>query len=620
MKPLAPARWPSRPRGTASLAAVVVLTTVLFLGVTGMMYWAGTSSRQAARAVTRARLFYAAEAGLNYAAGKFKTVPRGGFFDYAAVSNEFVPIAAQTFPPDIVLQRYTISYVTTNAPVQYGKYRGLYQIEAIYTITSRAADANDPANAVELQLQMGSLFISPFQFGVFYNENLEINPGADMTISGRVHSNKNIYMWPERRLNFRGPVTCAGVFHRGDDGLNIYTNALIRTRPQGQISIATNDAGTAFARLGRRRSDGWEFDPQLSGSVPTEYFETYHPKWAADSLTRLRGRVLDRTHGTDALTLPFEGAEDYTRVLIEPPVFGETSSIANVRLANRAAIVIDADDGLYYQSGPVTNAEYTTRVFLGNAFSGEYAFVTRTNYFWNGRQNYHINPLDFNMARFRQWLQSPSCPAAARNEFFNSAHGRSGIIYVNPPEIGPRTRYSTNTAVRIVNGEEVPRPLTLATPQPLYILGNFNTRIGANTNTNHPCSVVADCLTPLSVAWNDLRNTVSNRQPAESTTYNTAILVGNTTSTTNQSGGGLHNLPRFLEVWTGKTITINGSMICLYAAQKETEPHDDTFTNSFYLPPIRNYLYDPRLGRHETSPPGIPNVYRYGILKWAQLR
>lgn len=606
-------------RGTATLAAVVVLSTVLFVAVTGVLHWASSTTRQAARSVTRTRLLYAAESGLQYAVGKFKLVPRGGFFDYTALSNEFAQIAAATFPPDILLQRYTVAYTSSNAPVLYGKYRGLYQIEAIYTITSRAADARDPDNAVELQLQMGSLFISPFQFGVFYNENLEIHPGADMIISGRVHSNKNIYMWPTRRLTFNDPVTCVGKFIRGDDGWNIFTNALRPTRDQGQIRVATNVASTAFVRLGKRRSDGFEFDSYVSGTTPTEYFDSDHPNWAAQSRTRLRDRVLDGTHGTDTLTLPFEGAEEYTRVLVDPPVHGETANVAVVRMANRAALVIDTDDGLYLQQGPVTNIEFTTRTYLGNAFSGSYAFVTRTNLFLNGRQNYLINPVDFNMARFRQWLQSPACPAAARDEFFHSPNGRAGIIYVNPPEQGPRTPLSTNTAVRIVNGEELPRALTFVTPYPLYTKGNFNTKIGANINTSFPCAVVADCLTPLSTAWNDWQNLTNNYHPAADTILNTAIVVGNSMSTTNVTGGGLHNLPRFLENWSGRTITIRGSMICLFPSEKETAQHVD-INPTYYSPPIRNYLYDPRLGRYETSPPGIPNVYRYGVLSWAQTR
>lgn len=608
-----------RPRGTATLALVTVLTTVLFTSTVGVLYWCSTNARHAARAVTRTQLFYAAEAGLNFAAGKFKLLPRGVPLDMAALSSEFVRIAAETFPPDVRLQRYTITYASTNAPVTFGKYRGLYQIEAIYTITCRTADGRDPENAVELCLQMGSLFISPFQFGIFYNENLEIHPGADMTISGRVHSNKNIYMWPARRLTFLDQVTCVGKFIRGDDGWNIFTNAIVRTRDQGQIRIATNNAGTAFVRLGKRLSDGFEFDSYVSGTTPTEYFDSNHRLWPPQSRERLRDRVLDGTHGTDMLTLPFEGAEEYTRVLVDPPIPGETAAVAKVRLANAAALILDTNDCLYYQTGPITNSEFTTRILIGNAFSGQFAFVTRTNFFWNGRQNYLINPLDFNMARFRQWLQSSECPPAARNEFFNSTDGRAGIIYVNPPDQGPRTPNSTNSAVRIINAEELPRALTFVTPLPLYTRGNFNVQIGANTATNFPCAIVADCFTPLSTAWKDSDNQTTNMRPAASTTLNTAIIVGNSMSTTNVTGGGVHNLPRFLENWSGCTITIRGSMICMFPSEKETAQHVDINPN-YYSPPIRNYLYDPRLGRQETSPPGIPNVYRYGVLSWTQIR
>ncbi|MCX7005026.1 MAG: hypothetical protein NTV22_17360 [bacterium] len=605
----------SRPRGAAAIAAVVVLTTALFIGLAGLLNWSTNGYRHATRATTHARLFYAAESGLQYAAGKFKLLPRGGNFNHSLLSNEFVAIARSNFPPDIRLVKFTMSDSSTNATVMLGKYKGLYQIEAVYDIRCRVSDANDATHAVELQLKMGSLFLSPFQFGVFYNENLEIHPGADMIISGRVHCNKNIYMWPTKTLKFNDPITCGGSFRQGyDAGWSIFDSS----RDQGQIYVATNVAGTTkYVKLGKQLSNNLEFDTSVSGATATEYFDTYSPLWAGTSLTRLRSRVLDSTFGTEALTLPFEGAEDYSRVLVDPPINGETTDVARVRMANRAAFLIETNDVIYYQTGPITNSEYTTRTAINNVYSN--SFATRTNYFWNGRQDYTINPLDFNMGAFKTWVDSGSCPLAARDEFNSSANSRSGIIYVNQPEIGKRTYKSTNMAVRIINADALPRPLTIATPHALYIKGNYNIKIGTTANTNYPSAILSDCFTPLSSAWNDKKNISNNYVAAANTTYNTALIVGNSTSTyQNTTGGGLHNLPRFLENWSGNTITINGSMVCLYAAVKELAQHVDS-NSDYYGAPTRNYLYDTRLGRYETSPPGVPNIYKYGLLEWAQV-
>ncbi len=619
MRPIVLRRLRSVPRGTATIAAVVVLTTALFIGTAGLLSWSINGYRHASRATTHARLFYAAESALQYAAGKFKLLPRGGNFDHNLLSNEFVAIAASNFPSDIRLVKFTMTDSVTNAPVMLGKYKGLYQIEAVYDIRCRVSDANDATHAVELQLKMGSLFISPFQFGVFYNDNLEIHPGADMTISGRIHCNKNIYMSPTSRLKFNDSISCVGSFIQGyDAGWNIFDSS----RQQGQIFVATNTSGSdAYVKLGKRTSDNYEFDPYVTGATATEYFDTYNAQWADTALQRLNSCVLDSTFGTDALTLPFEGAEDYTRVLIDPPIDGETTDVARVRMANRAALLIETNNILYYQTGPITNSELTTRTAIGNVTGkfGTINFATRTNYFWNGRQDYTINPLDFNMDAFKTWVASGSCPTAAKNEFTASADGRSGIIYVNQPETGQRTYKSTNMAIRIINAVALPRALTFATPHALYIKGDYNTKIGTTANTNYPSSILSDCFTPLSTAWNDRKNIANNMVAAANTTYNTAMIVGNSTSTyQNTTGGGLHNLPRFLEAWSGKTITINGSMVCLYAAAKELAQHVDDGSD-YYSAPTRNYLYDTRLSRYETSPPGVPNIYKYGLLEWKQI-
>ena len=606
----------SGPRGTATIATVVVLTTAMLIGLAGLLNWSTNGYRHVTRATTHTRLLYAAESGLQYAAGKFKLLPRGGNFDRNILSNEFAVIATSNFPPDIRLVRFTMTSTSSNAPVTIGKYKGLYQIEAVYDIRCRVCDANDSTHAVELQLKMGSLFISPFQFGVFYNENLEIHPGYDMTIGGRVHCNKNIYMWPEKKLIFNDPVTSVGAFIRDDDGWNIFASG----RQQGQIRVATNVAGSAvYVKLGKRTSDGNEFDSYVTGDTPTEYFDSYNTNWAVTSLQRLYNHVLDKTHGTEKLTLPFGGAEDFTRVLIDPPVNAETASMACVRMVNRAAFVIETNNIMYYQTGSVTNSELTTRTLIGNVYSGSFNFVSHTNYFWNGRQDYMINPLDFNMGLFKTWLASGSCPTAARDTFNDTTIGsRGGIIYVNQIETGKRTYKSTNMAIRITNAAELPRSLTFATPHALYIQGNFNTKIGTTANTNYPCAVLSDCFTPLSSNWVDRLNRTNNLVAAGDTTYNTALIVGNSMSTTNVSGGGLHNLPRLLEDWTDKTLTIQGSMVCLYPAAKELAQHVDSGSD-YYLPPTRNFLYDGRLGRYESSPPGVPNFYRYGLLEWRQV-
>ena len=53
-----------------------------------------------------------------------------------------------------------------------------------------------------------------FQFAVFYNVLLEITPGANMTITGPVHCNTNIYISPGATLTFNSNVTASGTIYQ----------------------------------------------------------------------------------------------------------------------------------------------------------------------------------------------------------------------------------------------------------------------------------------------------------------------------------------------------------------------------------------------------------------------
>ncbi len=69
------------------------------------------------------------------------------------------------------------------------------------------------AAAVEQDFQLACIPV--FQFAIFYTMDLEINPGAPMKVTGKVHSNGNLYSAPPSTLEFAESVDAAG---------RIYTN------------------------------------------------------------------------------------------------------------------------------------------------------------------------------------------------------------------------------------------------------------------------------------------------------------------------------------------------------------------------------------------------------------
>lgn len=96
-------------------------------------------------------------------------------------------------------------------------FAGLTALEYNYRVFSTAirrinnADINSQQEAqTVLQMDFNSRIIPLFQFAAFYHNDMEINPGADMTLGGRVHTNANLRLSPTNNLNFVGPVTASG--------------------------------------------------------------------------------------------------------------------------------------------------------------------------------------------------------------------------------------------------------------------------------------------------------------------------------------------------------------------------------------------------------------------------
>src|SRR6185503_10095788 len=73
------------------------------------------------------------------------------------------------------------------------QYQGLSGYAATYRITSYAQSIQGrykPSAAVQQDIQLA--VVPVFQFTIFYNMDMEICPGPNMTVKGRVHSNGNL--------------------------------------------------------------------------------------------------------------------------------------------------------------------------------------------------------------------------------------------------------------------------------------------------------------------------------------------------------------------------------------------------------------------------------------------
>ena len=227
--------------------------------------------------------------------------------------------------------------------------------------------------------------------------------------------------------------------------------------------------------------------------------------------------------------------------------------------------------------------------------------------------------------------------------------------------------------LKLVNGGRgnIPRNgsqgLTVSSENPVYIEGNYNACTNALPNqgnnfqpgcvggvgfgtvpgTDHySAAVIADAVTFLSNAWNDIRsfNTPHNpvtdsppylnnaARPGVTTWYRTAVISGkgynfpraNTAPTAVDhtdwgTDGGAHNFLRFLEGWNanGATLNYRGSIVSLYINRQAVGTYK--CCSLVYGAPARGYNFDTEFLQPILLPPRTPMFRDINTLTFRQV-
>ena len=185
------------------------------------------------------------------------------------------------------------------------------------------------------------------------------------------------------------------------------------------------------------------------------------------------------------------------------------------------------------------------------------------------------------------------------------------------------------SAIRLANALAPPRNgglgWSLATPNPLYVWGNYNCTNSAhlastNTTSTVTSALMSDALTILSSSWQNAASagSYSSRNAASADTVNAAILTGIVPSTGTSSttfSGGVYNLPRLLENWSSDTLWLNTAIINLYNSTKATAKFVNPGT--YYSPPTRQFSFDLNFNDPARQPPGMPSALVPIRYNWA---
>ncbi|MCL4814976.1 MAG: hypothetical protein KJ061_21040, partial [Vicinamibacteraceae bacterium] len=209
-------------------------------------------------------------------------------------------------------------------------------------------------------------------------------------------------------------------------------------------------------------------------------------------------------------------------------------------------------------------------------------------------------------------------------------------------------------ALKVVNGARGQLPangsqgLTIASENPLYVMGNFNACTpgdapGACTETGGPfgpvgnghvsAAVLADSVTFLSTVWNDILSFtqphVATNRNARTSWYRLGIISGKginfprpTSNTGNDhtdfgSDGGAHNFIRYLEDWGGQALNYRGSIISFYTSLQGVGTYK--CCDVVYGPPGRGYRFDAEFLNPNLLPPRTPMFRDINTLTFRQI-
>lgn len=415
-----------------------------------------------------------------------------------------------------------------------------------------------------LESRAGRRFVrserSLFQDAVFYQGDLEIATGGDMTIAGPITCNSNVYMGSQTgaTLTITAPIYVAGMFNGSTNVLNGTQLRLTSGTPLNDPVFDPNPA------------DGEEPDQTLQRGIQVTRLQGAQSFIGNVSATQAANDYPEAYKNASGVKDPNE----VLRSIIAPPPLNETGeaiaehpTIQARRMYNRAGIIITINEDGSLDLGTPTNKSLYTSAYNSyvSVDPDRNVMTSIRSSMYDKRESTNISLSTLDVGRLNA--------AFATNTTLRDAF--NGVVYIQDKSTSGGLK-----GVRLKNAETLPNytdgtgqqlGFAVVTEHGLYVQGNYNT--SASGSVRPPSVLMGDAVTVLSGNWDDSRSAgnVFDR-PATSVTINSAILTGNTPSdpTTNENSGGVQNLIRLLENWSGQSLTIEGSLGQLFTSRYMT--------------------------------------------------
>jgi hypothetical protein len=468
-------------------------------------------------------------------------------------------------------------------------------------VTLPAANSGRTPLTVKLSEVFRKRCESPWNYAFFYTDYLDIHSGGTMTVRGPVHTMSDAYLG-------RSALTFTDQFSFG---------GALSIRPAGTGKHPGDPGGSdasppVFPPNQPPRSD--------SGKTPfgVEAFQLSTADTNPDNDSYRE--VIEKRQGSIADD-PFSANGELLRLYDRAHVRIEIDNANTVTIRNASdAVIGPASSGVDKDIYDVFTAALTTNEEIRD--NRESTIV-----------NVRLATLDVGLINSALRSSSGSNNSVVAGKLVGKAFNR--IIYIS--DVSYDRAASRLRAVRLRNGAALPPGgLCIATENPLYIQGDYNTgrgngveppsnnpvgrdplQPGVGTYQWQPSVVYADAINLLSNSWTDANsfNVLTLRLPSN-TTYNTSMVGGARLMIGSESGysGGIENFPRFLENWNGTyAVTTYGTMVQLFLSKQATQTW--LHGSPRYTSPIREFNFDERFAG--AQPPGSFKLITYDRLAWS---
>jgi hypothetical protein len=600
------------------LLATLVFVTVLSASAAAVLGLSLYSYRLALRNEVRAQAKAVADTEMDWVYYQFMNLILTGTDPWDTVGILATTLPAETgavgstviptIPYDPFLKDYQTAgwkvrrSLVYDRPPLTGQIPGTQDRGTIYYIDVRVEVLPPPSNsfAGSVTVRAGRYFqcsrTSVFQFAIFFQGDLEMAPGRDMTVNGDISANGSIYM---------------GTWDGGNHA-TITLNNQVRYLKDDYFNTLSDRTTTTYREPNTPDNPHLTVDPVFGTSQATQVVPMDKPE-------NLLGGV-----DADALVAArpdlFPTVNDVYRSLIAPspddagsqeyPLYnqglGDDTTIIAQRMYTRASlrITVDADGTVHFRkNGASTDLDPANFAGVLTDFSPpphtSPVYVTTV---YDQREAMPVNVTEIDVSALQAKLVA-SFPGTDPND---PAVTFDGTLYVNLKN-GDTNR---PPSIRLINAATTPtlssKGFSVATNGGIYVVGNYNTEPTNHDYVNpvyNPAMLMGDAVTLLSTNWNDANaaNPDVTARPSTGGTVTIAggVLTGNVSATATTISGGAQNLLRYLENWTGTSVSVLGSIGRLFDSKYYIRPFQQPGT-VYLAPDNRTFTYSDAL---QTEPP-----------------